>query len=48
MILSDRDIKAQMALGKLKIENMTDPSTQIQPSGIDICLGNEFRVFKSM
>ena len=48
MILSDRDIKAEIATGKLKVENMSDPALQIQPSGIDIRLGNEFRIFKSI
>ncbi len=48
MILSDRDIKEHIASGKLKIENMEDPGIQIQPSGVDLRLGNEFRTFKVM
>ena len=48
MILSDRDIKEYLKSGKLKVENMEDPEKQIQPSGIDLRLGNNFRVFKNM
>ncbi len=47
MILSDRDIKKYLAEGKLVIKNMEDPEKQIQPSGIDLRLGNTFRVFKN-
>ncbi len=46
MILSDRDIKECISSGKLRIDNMEDADTQIQPSGIDLRLGNEFRIFK--
>lgn len=48
MILSDKDIKEYLKSGKLKIENLEDPETQIQSSGIDLRLGNSFRIFKSM
>jgi len=48
MILSDRDIKEYLKSGRLKIENLEDPEAQIQPSGIDLRLGNIFRVFKSI
>ena len=47
MILSDRDIKKLMKEGKIKIEPMENPDVQIQPSGIDLRLGNEFRLFKT-
>lgn len=46
MMLSDRDIKKYMKNGILKIEPMEDPDMQIQPSGIDLRLGNQFRTFK--
>jgi len=48
MILSDRDIKEYLKSGKLKVENMENPDVQIQPSGIDLRLGNTFRIFKNM
>src|SRR3972149_5318683 len=47
MILSDRDIKKLLKEGKIKVEPMENPDVQIQPSGIDLRLGNEFRVFKT-
>ncbi|MBI2543482.1 MAG: dCTP deaminase [Candidatus Aenigmarchaeota archaeon] len=46
MILSDREIKEYITNGKLKIDNMEDPHIQIQPSGVDLRLGNDFRMFK--
>lgn len=45
MILSDRDIKRLLERGELVIEPL-DPKTQIQPSSVDLRLGNLFRVFK--
>ena len=48
MILSDRDIKQYLKEGKLKIENLEDLEKQIQPSGIDLRLGNTFRIFRNM
>lgn len=48
MILSDRDIKTCLRNGTLKVEPLEDEETQIQPSGIDLRLGNQFRIFKSM
>ncbi|MBI2084320.1 MAG: dCTP deaminase [Candidatus Aenigmarchaeota archaeon] len=46
MILSDREIKKYIDSGNLKIDGMENPDVQIQPSGVDLRLGNEFRVFK--
>jgi dCTP deaminase len=45
MILSDRDIKRYMKEGKIKITpcNMND---QLKSIGVDLRLGNTFRVFK--
>jgi len=48
MILSDRDIKQSLKEGKIKIDNMEDPEKQIQPSGVDLRLGNTFKVFRNM
>ncbi|WXG42963.1 MAG: dCTP deaminase [Promethearchaeati archaeon SRVP18_Atabeyarchaeia-1] len=45
MILSDRDIKKLLKTNELLIEPL-DPATQIQPSSVDLRLGNLFRVFK--
>jgi len=46
LILSDRDIKAYIKEGKLIIAPMDDPKRQIQPSSIDLRLGNTFLHFK--
>src|SRR3989338_7269872 len=48
MILSDRDIKQHLKEGKIKIEPLSEPEIQIQPSGGDLKLGNTFRIFKTM
>jgi dCTP deaminase len=48
MILSDRDIRKYLKEGKLKVENLEDLEKQIQPSGIDLRLGNTFRIFRNM
>lgn len=48
MILSDRELKEYLKSGRLKVDNLEDLETQIQPSGIDLRLGNTFRVFKNM
>lgn len=45
LILSDRDIKKLLETGELVIEPL-DPDTQIQPSSVDLKLGNLFRIFK--
>ncbi|MBL7206589.1 MAG: dCTP deaminase [Candidatus Aenigmarchaeota archaeon] len=46
MILPDHEIKQLLKDGKIVIEPLDDPDTQIQPSCIDLRLGNEFKVFK--
>ena len=43
MILSDRDLRAEMEAGRLVVEPF-DPSA-MQPSSIDLRVGNQFRVF---
>ncbi len=45
MILSDRSIKEEMAAGRIRIEPL-DPSA-IQPSSVDLRVGDEFRVFRN-
>jgi dCTP deaminase len=45
MILSDRDIKKAIKSGKIKIEPC-DLEAQVSPVGIDLRLGNAFRLFK--
>lgn len=45
MILSDKDVKDYIKKGKLKIEPL-DIEKQIMPVGIDLKLGNEFKMFK--
>ena len=46
MILSDREIRARLALGDLKIGPLADPELQIQPASVDVRLGNEFIVYR--
>lgn len=46
MILSDKDIKKYLKEKKISIEPLLDPEIQIQPSSVDLRLGNEFRIFK--
>jgi dCTP deaminase len=46
MILSDRDIRARLALGDLKIEPLLDDSVQIQPASVDLRLAAEFIVYQ--
>ncbi|MEM7815672.1 MAG: dCTP deaminase [Candidatus Aenigmatarchaeota archaeon] len=46
MILPDHEIKKLLKEGKLVIEPLDDPETQIQPACVDLRLGSEFRVFK--
>ena len=43
MILSDRDLRAQLESGRLVVEPL-GPNA-IQPSSIDLRVGNQFRVF---
>ena len=44
-ILSDKTLKEYLKQGKIAIEPLED-EMQIQPSSIDMRLGNEFKVFK--
>jgi len=45
MILSDRDIRRYLDEGRIVIEPLENPVLQIQPSSVDLRLGNQFRVF---
>ncbi len=44
MILSDKDIKAALKAGNIKVENLSDD--RVQAAWVDLSLGNQFRVFK--
>lgn len=46
MVLSDRDIKACLASGRIKVDPPLDPDLQIGPCSIDLTLGNTFAVFE--
>jgi dCTP deaminase len=46
MILSDRDIRARLAAGDLKIEPLVDDRVQIQPASVDLRLSAEFIVYR--
>jgi dCTP deaminase len=46
MILSDRDIRARLAVGDLKIEPILDLETQVQPASVDVRLSGEFIIYK--
>lgn len=45
MVLSDRSIKQQILAGRIRIEPL-DPD-DIQPSSVDLHLGEDFRVFRN-
>src|ERR1041384_3994416 len=45
MILSDRDIRARLAAGDLRIGPLADEKLQIQPASVDVRLGAEFLVY---
>ncbi|BDZ71913.1 dCTP deaminase [Methanobacterium petrolearium] len=45
-ILSDQDIKKYLEEGKIAIEPLEDPGRQIQPSSVDLRIGNEFKGFR--
>lgn len=45
MILSDRDIKAALSTGRIKITPAPDFKVQLGASSVDLQLGNVFRVF---
>jgi len=46
MILSDREIRARLLKGDLKVGPLSDPELQIQPASIDLRLGDEFIVYR--
>jgi dCTP deaminase len=46
MILSDREIRARLAKGDLRVGPLADPELQIQPASIDLRLGAEFLVYQ--
>lgn len=46
MILSDKDIKKALKLGRIQITPKPDFKTQLGPCSIDLHLGNHFAVFK--
>ena len=45
MILSDRDIRAELEAGRIVIDPFTPEA--VQPSSVDLHLGNRFRVFRN-
>src|SRR5919108_3747245 len=45
MILSDRDIRAEIAAGRIVIDPFT--AEAVQPSSVDLHLANRFRVFRN-
>jgi dCTP deaminase len=47
MVLSDRDLKLALSLGKIKITPVPDFETQLGSCSIDLRLGNAFRIFES-
>ncbi len=46
MILPDHEIRKLLKEGKVVVKPI-DEDVQIQPAGVDLRLGNEFRIFKS-
>lgn len=47
MILPDHEIRKLMKDGKLVIEPLANPEEQIRSAGVDLRLGNEFKLFKA-
>ena len=45
-ILSDKHIKEYLDAGKIVIDPLDDPDIQIQPSSVDLRIGNEFKGFR--
>ena len=45
-ILSDSDIKKYLDEGKITIDPLENVERQVQPSSVDLRIGNEFKVFK--
>ena len=46
-ILSDKTIKEYLEEGKIVIDSLKDEQ-QIQPSSVDMSLGDEFKVFRNI
>lgn len=46
MIVPDHGIKKLLEEGRVRIDPLEDPKVQIQSAGVDLRLGNEFRVFR--
>ena len=46
MILPDHEIRELLKSKELVVEPLGDPEKQIRPAGIDLRLGNDFRIFK--
>ena len=46
MILSDRDIRARLLVGDLRIAPLLGASLQVQPASVDLRLGSEFLVYR--
>jgi dCTP deaminase len=47
MILPDHEIRKLLKQGRIFIEPLENPDIQIQPSGVDMLLGNSFRIFRT-
>lgn len=45
MVLSDRDIKKALAIGRIKISPKPDLKTQLGSCSVDLRLGKKFRIF---
>ena len=45
MVLSDRDIRAALAAGKIRVDPTIDESIQLGPCSVDLRLGPVFKVF---
>ena len=45
MVLSDRDIKAELAAGRIAIEPLD--LADVQPASVDVRLGSSFRIFRN-
>ena len=48
MILPDHEIRKLLKEGKLVVDPIDEPDVQIQSAGIDLKLGNEFMIFKTV
>lgn len=45
MVLSDRDIKAEIAAGRIVIDPLLEAN--VQPASVDVRLGSDFRIFRN-